>query len=427
MAKVLTQAALDALKHTDKRQEVADQKVAGLHFILQPSPSRSRSWAFRFRILGKSAKATLGSYPSLGLGQARDLARRAAADIANGIDPRAKKKAAKVAANEASRSELDGIERVVDLFIARYARPKNRSWAESERLLKAEIVSQWRGRPLSSIRRRDVVALLDRIIDRGSPVTANRVFSNFRRLCGWCVEREIIEINPCAGLKAPSPERSRDRVLSDEEIRAAWKAFDAVGYPFGDLAKLLLLTGQRLREVAAAPWSEFDLEGKVWRLPKERTKGGVGLEIPLSDAVLAILRSLPRFEARGGQAAFLFTLSGVKPLDDFSKGKLRIDARMLTELRRERGDETVALEHWTMHDLRRSFASGSASLGIAPHIVEAVLGHRGGVVSGIARIYNRFDYAGEKRAALERWAAHVERLASGAEAGNIVELAAARR
>jgi integrase len=424
MAKVLTQAALDALKHTDKRQEIADAKVVGLFHILQPKPSVSRSWAYRYRLLGTTAKHTLGSYPAIDLKTARDLARKAAADVANGVDPRAKKRAAKVAAKAASKPELDEIERLVGLFIARYARPKNRSWAESERLLKAEVVSQWRGRALSSIRRRDVVALLDRIVDRGSPVTANRVFSNFRRLCGWCVERELLEISPCAGLKAPSPERSRDRVLSDEEIRAAWKAFDTVGYPFGDLAKLLLLTGQRLREVAAAPWSEFDLEGKVWRLPKERTKGGVGLEIPLSDAVFAILRSLPRFEARGGQAAFLFTLSGVKPLDDFSKGKLRIDARMLTELRRERGDETVALEHWTMHDLRRSFASGSASLGIAPHIIEAVLGHRGGVVSGIARIYNRFDYAGEKRSALERWGRHVEALVTGETEANVVELKA---
>jgi integrase len=419
-ARNLTQAFLDSIRPAGGRVEHPDTKAPGLRLTVQPSGAKS--WEFRFRLGGKSAKVTFGSCPALSLGGARDRAAKARALLADGIDPRAVKRAAKVAAREASKPELDEIERVVGLFIARYARPKNRSWQESERLLKTEVVSQWRGRALSSIRRRDVVALLDRIVDRGSPVTANRVFSNFRRLCSWCVERELLEVSPCAGLKAPSPERSRDRVLSDEEIRAAWKAFDAVGYPFGDLAKLLLLTGQRLREVAAAPWAEFDLDGKVWRLPKERTKGGVGLEIPLSDAVLQILASLPRIE----KSRFLFTLSGVKALDDFSKGKLRIDARMLTELRRERGDETVALEHWTMHDLRRSFASGAASLGIAPHIVEAVLGHRGGVVSGIARIYNRFDYAAEKRAALQRWADHVERLASGAEAENVVELAARR-
>jgi integrase len=419
-ARVLTQAFLDSIKPTDRREEYPDTKAPGLRHTVQPSGARS--WEWRFRWAGRPAKATFGSYPPIDLKTARDLGRKAAADLASGVDPRAKKRDAKVAARETSKPELDEIERVVGLFIARYARPKNRSWAESERLLKAEVVSQWRGRALSSIRRRDVVALLDRIIDRGSPVTANRVFSNFRRLCGWCVERELLEVSPCAGLKAPSPEQSRDRTLSDDEIRAAWKAFEAVGYPFGTLAKLLLLTGQRLREVAAAPWSEFDLEGKVWRLPKERSKTGVGHEIPLCDAVLRILESLPRIEP----ARFLFTLSGVKALDDFSKGKLRIDARMLTELRRERQDETVALEHWTLHDLRRSLASGMASLGIAPHVVEAVLGHRGGVVSGIARIYNRFDYRSEKAAALERWADHVERLATGAEGENVVEFGKAR-
>src|SRR5271165_414192 len=319
MAKILTQAAIDAvLRHPpDKRREIPDAKAAGLHLILQASGASS--WALRYRFQGKSRKFTLGPYPALGLAAARDRAAKARALLADGIDPAAKKRDAKVAAREASKPELDEIERVVDLFIARYARPKNRSWQESERLLKTEVVSQWRGRALSSIRRRDVVALLDRIIDRGSPITANRVFSNFRRLCGWCVERELLEVSPCAGVRPPSPERSRDRTLSDEEIRAAWKAFDAVGYPFGDLAKLLILTGQRLREVAGAPWSEFDLEGKVWRLPKERTKNGVGHEIPLSEAVLRILRSLPHIEG----ASFLFTLSGVKALDDFSKGKLR--------------------------------------------------------------------------------------------------------
>jgi integrase len=418
MAKVLTQATLDALKPSNTRREIPDAKAGGLYFVLQPSGKAS--WAYRYKVGRASKKLTLGGYPAIGVAEARAAARKAAAQRDGGVDPAAAKASAKAEAKEASKPELDEIECVVGLFIARYARPKNRSWAETERLLKAEVVSQWRGRALSSIRRRDVVELLDRIIDRGSPVTANRVFSNFRRLCNWCVERELIDVSPCAGLKAPAKEQSCDRVLSDEEIRAAWRAFDGLGYPFGDLAKLLLLTGQRLREVAGAPWSEFDLEGRVWRLPAERTKSGVGHEISLSEAVLQILESLPRIEP----GRFLLTLSGVKAVDDFSKGKLRIDARMLTELRREREDETVALEHWTMHDLRRTCASGMASLGIAPHVVEAVLGHRGGVVSGIARVYNRFDYRAEKRAALEAWARRLEAIVTGADVSNVVPLRA---
>jgi integrase len=418
MAKVLTQAALDALKPSDRRREVPDAKVAGLNFILQPSGKAS--WAFRFRWGGKTAKLTLGPSPAVDLPTARNLARKAAAELAIGVDPRAKKRAAKAEARETAESKLDQIETVVEAFLRRYAmkRTRENTWKETERLLTREVVVAWKGRRLSSIRRAEIHAMLDKIVDRPAPVTANRTFSALRQLCEWCVERQIIELSPCTGVKAPSPEQSRDRTLSDDEIRAGWKAFDAVGYPFGDLAKMLLLLGQRLREIASAPWSEFDLEGKVWRLPAERTKNNTSHEIPLSDAVLRILGRLPRIEAGGGQAGFLFTANGRKPIDDFHKGKRRIDALMLADL--------AVLPRWTLHDLRRSCASGMAELGIAPHIVEAVLNHRSGTIRGVARIYNRFDYRAEKRAALLRWADHVERLASGVEAENVVELAARR-
>jgi integrase len=410
VAKVLTQVALDALKPSDQRREVPDAKVAGLNFILQPSGKAS--WAFRFRFGGRTAKLTFGPYPVLGLAAARDLARKAAAELANGVDPRAKK----AEAREAAESKLDQIETVVAAFVKRYAmkRTRENSWRETERLLTREVVGEWKGRRLSSIKRAEIHAMLDRIVDRPAPVTANRTFAVLRQLCAWAMERGLIDFSPCAGVKAPAAEQSRDRVLSDEEIVAAWKAFDTVGYPFGDLAKLLLLTSQRLREVASAPWSEFDLEGKVWHLPKERTKNGVSHEIPLSEAVLRILGPLPRIEAGGGQAAFLFTANGRKPIDDFHKGKRRIDALL------------PALPRWTYHDLRRSAASGMAGLGIAPHIVEAVLNHRSGTIRGVARIYNRFDYRIEKAAALTRWADHVERLVSGAPADNVVELATVR-
>jgi Arm DNA-binding domain len=167
-ARILTQAFLDSIRPSDHREEYPDARAPGLRHTVQPSDARS--WEFRYRFAGKSKKVTFGGYPALGLGAARGRAAKATASIADGIDPAGLKRAAKAAAKAASKPELDEIERVVGLFIARYARPKNRSWQESERLLKAEVVSQWRGRALSSIRRRDVVALLDRIVDRGSPV-----------------------------------------------------------------------------------------------------------------------------------------------------------------------------------------------------------------------------------------------------------------
>jgi integrase len=413
MAKVLTQAALDALKPSNTRREIPDAKAGGLYFVLQPSGKAS--WAYRYKVGRASKKLTLGGYPAIGLAEARAAVRKAAAQRDGGVDPAAAKASAKAVVREAAESKPDQIETVVEAFIKRYAmkRTRERSWKETERLLMQEVVRPWKGRRLSSVKRAEIHALLDKIVDRPAPVTANRTFAVLRQLCGWCVERQIIELSPCSGV-APSPEQSRDRTLSNDEIGAAWRAFDAVGYPFGDLAKLLLLTGQRLREVASSSWSEFDLEGKIWRLPAERAKNNTSHEIPLSDAVLRILTALPRIEAGGGQGGFLFTANGRKPIDDFHKGKRRIDTLMLAEL--------AVLPDWVMHDLRRTCASGMAELGIAPHIVEAVLNHRSGAIPGIARVYNRFDYRAEKRAALDAWSRRLEAIVTGADVSNVVPL-----
>jgi Arm DNA-binding domain len=173
MAKVLTQVALDALKPTDKRREIPDAKVAGLNFILQPSGKAS--WAYRYPFAGKTAKLTLGPSPAIGLATARDLARKSAADVASGVDPRAKKKAAKA---EARQPALDLIENVVSAYIDRYARrhTRERSWRQTERLLVRGIVSPWGKRRLSEIRRPEIVALLDPMADR-APTVANRTLS----------------------------------------------------------------------------------------------------------------------------------------------------------------------------------------------------------------------------------------------------------
>jgi integrase len=412
MAKVLTQAALDALKHTDKRQEIPDAKVAGLYYIVQKKPSVSRSWAYRYRLLGAPAKLTLGRYPALDLPSARNLARRAAVDLVNGVDPRAKKRAAKAEAREPA---LDLIERVVEAYIERYAKrqTRERSWKETERLLKREVVGQWRGRRLSSIKRPDIHALLDRIVDR-APIVACRVRVVLHHMGEWAVERGLIETNPARGIKPPAIEASRDRVLDDGELLALWAATEATGYPFGPLVRMLLLCSQRLRETAHMQWGEVDFVTKTWSLPAQRSKNGLANHVPLSPQVLAILESLPRFEG----SPFVFTLGGARPINDFSKAKHRLDALMLTKL--------PALPRWTLHDLRRTCASGMAELTVAPHVVEAVLNHRTGVIKGVAAVYNKYNYASEKRAALERWAARIEALASGMAAENVVVFSKAK-
>src|SRR5262249_29028593 len=153
----------------------------------------------------------------------------------------------------------------------------------------------------------DVLELLDRIADRGAPIMANRTLATVRRMFGWCVERDVLPASPCTGVKPPGLEQSRDRILSDGELRLVWYACDNIAWPFGPLTKILLLTGQRRDEVAEMRWSEVDLEKKLWVIPRERMKNGVAHEVPLSDEAALLFKHLPRIKSRLG---FVFTTTG---------------------------------------------------------------------------------------------------------------------
>ena len=195
----------------------------------------------------------------------------------------------------------------------------------------------------------------------------------------------MIEVSPCAGIRAPAAETSRDRVLSDDELRAVWRAADALETPYDGFIKLLILTGARRSEVAGMMWREIDFDAKLWTLPAARAKNATEYQIPLSDSAVQILRALPRI----ADSDLVFTLSGRVPIRGFHNVKTRID------------DLMPAGPSWTLHDFRRTFASGCARLGIAVHVVEAALNHRSGSIRGIAAVYNRYSYDTEKRAALK--------------------------
>ena len=254
MAKDLTVKALESLKPGAARREVPDGHTRGLFYVFQPSGAAS--WAYRYRSAGKPKKLTIGTYPAIDIKAARELASEAAKTVARGDDPAATKQSAKIAARQAANETRELVENVVETFIERYAKPNTRDWRETQRLLTKEVVSRWKGRRLGGIGRADVHDLLDGIVDRGAPVGANRTYAQLRKMCRWAVERGIIEHSPCDGVRAPSAEKSRDRVLSDEELRQVWRACDAIAWPFGPLVKLLMLTGARRNEVADMEWSE---------------------------------------------------------------------------------------------------------------------------------------------------------------------------
>ncbi len=434
---MLTDVQIRKFPTPTTRREVPDGKIAGLYLVIQPSGAKS--WALRYRAAGKPAKLTLGPYPTLDLATARKRAQEALGDVAGGKNPAADK----MAAREAAKAAVEVKDRVAEVaadFVEKHAKRKaGKSWAaETERLLAKEIIPAIGKKHLGEVRKSDVHDMLDSIVDRGAPIVANRTLAVFRRLCNWAVERGIVAASPCDKIKAPAVEESRDRVLSDDEIRLAWGAFDAVGWPFGPIAKLALLTGSRRDEIAGAVWGEIDIVAKTWTIAKERSKNGVAHEIPLSGDAVDIIKELKRVEpARDEKGkpgpAYVFTTTGKTPVSGFSRAKESIDEAMLKQLRKDaeaRGgdlNEVTAPDRWTIHDLRRTAASGMAGIGIAPHVVEAALNHRSGTIKGVAAVYNRYNYAAEKRHALDAWARRLKTIVGGESVSNVVELAAEQR
>ncbi|HEV7370696.1 site-specific integrase [Arenibaculum sp.] len=247
--------------------------------------------------------------------------------------------------------------------------------------------------------------MLDRIVDRGTRIRANRVFAYTRKFFNWCISRDLIATSPCVGVKPPAEERSRDRVLSAEELRLVWLATERQDWPFGPFVKLLLLTAQRLNEVAGMRWSELDLDAAMWTLPAERAKNDKAHHVPLSVQAIALIRSLPRLDGTD----FVFTTTGRTPISGFGRAKQRLDETVQT-IRREEAevagesfDKAAAFPEWRFHDFRRTAVTGMAEMGIAPHVADRILNHVQGTIRGVAAVYNRHAYLDERRKALQDW------------------------
>jgi integrase len=230
------------------------------------------------------------------------------------------------------------------------------------------------------------------------------VHAALSKFFNWLASRDVIMASPCAGVARPSKEEPRDRILTDNELKAVWAATSELGYPAMPFVHMLILTGQRRGEVAGMRWDE--IEGDTWTLPPERTKNGQKHTVPLSRQALDIIEATPRIVG----SDFVFPGARGGRLAGFSHIKGYVDARAKLK------------DQWAIHDLRRTVASSMAKIGIALPVVERLLNHTGGSFAGIAGIYQRHDFAAEKREALQRWADHVEGIAKGAPAGKIVSL-----
>ncbi|MBU3259312.1 integrase arm-type DNA-binding domain-containing protein [Roseovarius sp. PS-C2] len=417
MAKALTTKAVEALKPDASRREIPDPALSGLYLVVQPSGAKS--WALRYRYAGKPKKLTLGKWPIMGVAAARSAASEAIEAVEHGNDPGAAKRKAKAARIEAQLSERDKIKTLVEQYTTRHL-SKLKSGADVQAQLARHVLPSWGDRKIQDIGKRDVIDLLDGIADSGRVVTANRVRAYLSSFFNWCVERDVIAASPLFGVKPVAKEASRERVLSDDEIRWLWRAGDDLGQPWGQIAKLLLLTGQRRAEVVGMTDSE--ITGDLWHLEADRTKNGRAHDVPLSKAAQDILTGVERIKGPNG---YVFTTTGESPVSGFTKGRDRLHRRM-AEIASEETGEPVEIPHWTFHDLRRSAATGMARLGIPVRVTEAVLNHSSGTGGGIVAVYQRHDYADEKRAALDAWARLVADLVEGC-ADNVVQIEGAAR
>jgi integrase len=408
---VLTEISIRGLPKLDGRKEYADGKVDGLWLVVQSSGKKS--WAVRYRHDGVKKKFTVGSYPAVTIAAARQKALAVLAEVAGGRDPAGVKQADLKARREARALEAS-FKAVVETFLDDHVKGGHvgAAWGvEMERLLRHDAIPVLGDKPLVDVTRSDVRDLVKGIANAGRRTTANRNLAVLRKFFNWAVENERLSASPCVGLKAPAPENERDRVLSDAEIAAIWRAFESVGWPFGPLGKLLLLTGARRDELAESTWADVDPDAACWSVARERSKNKVAHEIPLSDSALAIVKSLPKI---GDKPKFVFSTTGKTSVSGFANAKNAIDGAILKAAKKEaqaRGanlDEIKPLPRWTLHDLRRTCASGMAALGVPPHVVEAVLNHKSGTIKGVAAIYNRYQYQAEKRDALDKWAGHLK-------------------
>jgi len=346
------------------------------------------SWIVQFRVGHKQRRKKLGE--NLSKGQARKLARKYLAKVELGEDP--------VEVEQQNRKDAKFTLKALaaDYLEVKRGTVRKRTYRELVRYLDG-LWKPLHGEPINAIARREVAHELGKITKRNGATTADRARSALSGLYVWAMGEGLAEQNPVVGTNRPAQPKARERVLCDEELAAVWRVSGDDAY--GKVIKLLILTGARRAEVGGMRRSEIDTERGVWSLPGERTKNGHPHIVPLSPLVMEIIESVPHQFGRD-------QLFGSRSADGLAHWHAKAD------LDRRLGR---SVKPWRVHDLRRTAATRMADLGIAPHVIEAVLNHYSGHRSGVAGIYNRSSYDREKVAALALWADHVRTLVEGGE------------
>ena len=410
----ITKSTVDAALAEDRDWMLWDDKISG--FGLKVTPKGSKTFIYQYRMGGRGSpvrRYTIGRFGSLTPDAARKIAEGLAHSVAKGKDPQ--------------REKVETSTRAVNLafkgYVERFASEcLKKDWSSTHvyahSLLTKYAVPVMGSKSMDQITKPDIRAVTSQA--RKTPATERNLYGVLRRMFTFAVDEGDIQLSPMLGMKPPSKPASRDRVLEDYELVLVWNASYSLGDPFGPFVRLLILTAARRDEVAGMEWTELKRVTQLWNLPASRSKNGSAVTIMLSNMAVAELDALA-----GGdewpRSGLIFSTTGTTPVSGFSRAKRRLDKK-IGELLKET-DNPPALSPWRFHDLRRTAATGLQRLGVRFEVTESVLNHVGTSKGGVAGIYQRHDWADEKRTAVAAWAAHINKLLTDTEETNVVPLA----
>lgn len=386
----INKTAVDALMPAEKDRFFWDAELKG--FGIKVTPKGRKVYVVHYRMQGNrtGSRFTIGPHGSPWTpSEARAEAKRLLLEVSQGSDPAAAKRRRKSSTTDYRFASY------ADHFAERYLKPNwPGSYDRAASLLRRHAKPYFGNQDIRDIERADCTAFIDHLSHQEA--TARKAREVVGKLFGWAEDRGDIERNPMERVPAPKPGPGRERVLTDTELAQVWEACDAMqAHPYASLVQFLALSGQRRGEVGGMLWNEIDWDRAVWEVPSGRTKSKRGNVVPLTLPMIELLRAMPRL------GRLVFSITGENELGNHSKLKSKLDKLLV-----ERAGETM--EPWTLHDLRRSVATGMQRLGVSSDMIEVVQGRTRKIGAGIR--YQRYDYLAEKREALELWSKHVLKL-----------------